>query len=88
MITYSDVVDCGNLTDPDNGVVTLSGTTEGDTANYSCIVGYELNDNDTSQRTCGLNGTWSGEEPTCIGEYLNREISQKSCKISGSSHLC
>ena len=58
------VVDCGNLTDPVNGNVMVSGTLEGDTAEYSCTEGYELNENAT--RTCESNGTWSGEEPTCI----------------------
>ena len=37
---------------------------EGGTAEYSCIEGYELNENGT--RTCEPNGTWSGEEPICI----------------------
>ena len=67
-ISYHYVGDCGNLTDPENGMVRVSGTLEGDTAEYSCIEGYELNQNGT--RICGPNETWSGEEPTCIGMLL------------------
>ena len=49
-------------------MVALSGTREGDTATYSCNEGYELNENGTSERVCGPNGTWSEEEPTCISK--------------------
>ena len=47
-------------------MVRVSGTLEGDTAEYSCTEGYELNENGT--RICGPNETWSGEEPTCISK--------------------
>ena len=60
------VVDCGILTNPENGIVRVSGTLGGDTADYSCTEGYELNENGT--RICGSNGTWSGEEPICISK--------------------
>ena len=36
-------VDCGSLTDPDNGSVHhTAGTTNGQTATYSCYTGYNL----------------------------------------------
>ena len=60
------VVDCGNLTDPDNGKVThTAGTTFGQTATCSCNTGYNLVGNST--RTCQASGNWSGSAPTCQG---------------------
>lgn len=56
-------VECEQLEDPDNGNVVLSGTTLGSLATYSCIEGYELNGEE--QRTCQMDRTWSGVEPTC-----------------------
>ena len=66
IIMHINVADCGNLTNPENGMVRVSGTAEGDTAEYSCTEGYELNE--TGTRICGSNGTWSGEEPVCISK--------------------
>ncbi|XP_064386180.1 sushi, von Willebrand factor type A, EGF and pentraxin domain-containing protein 1-like isoform X2 [Halichondria panicea] len=57
------LVDCGPLTDPTNGMITLSTTTFGSTATYSCNSGHNLNGDTT--RTCGANGDWSGSDPTC-----------------------
>ena len=55
-------VDCGSLTDPGNGNVTL---TVGTTATYSCNTGYNLVGDST--RTCQATGKWSGSAPTCQG---------------------
>ena len=55
-------MDCGNLTNPENGEVDhAEGTTFGQTATYSCD-GILVGD---STRTCQDTGTWSGSEPTC-----------------------
>ena len=63
------VVDCGNLTDPANGQVDHSaGTTNGQTAVYSCNTGYNLVGE--SSRTCQAEGDWSGSAPTCQGMLL------------------
>ena len=60
------VVDCGNLTDPDNGSVNhTAGTTNGQTATYSCDTGYNLVGDST--HTCQTSGNWSGRAPTCQG---------------------
>ena len=56
-------VDCGTLTDPQNGEVTLTATTFMSTATYSCNSGYILSENET--RTCEASGTWSDTAPTC-----------------------
>ena len=63
-------VDCGNLTDPSNGQVTLTaGTTFQQTATYSCNTGYNLVGNST--HTCQATGNWSGSAPTCQGMLLH-----------------
>lgn len=64
------VVDCGNLTSPLQGYVSIAESTFGSIANYSCFEGYEIEGNTT--RTCLENGNWSGNDPTCNckAEYL------------------
>ena len=64
MCCYYAVVDCGNLQDPENGMVTVTETTFESTASYSCngsnylLVGATV-------RTCQANGIWSGSAPEC-----------------------
>ena len=59
-------VDCGTLTDPANGWVTLTvGTSLGQVATYNCNTGYNLVGDST--RTCQAEGNWSGSAPTCEG---------------------
>ena len=36
---------------------------------YKCLPNYELKDGDLS-KVCGDNGTWFGEDPICVGEYI------------------
>ena len=63
-------VDCGNLTDPANGQVTLTaGTTFKQIATYRCNTGYNLVGDST--RTCQATGIWSGNAPTCPGMLLH-----------------
>ena len=63
-------VDCGSLTDPANGSVHhTDGTTNRQTATYSCDTGYNLVGNST--RTCQATGNWSGSAPTCQGMLLH-----------------
>ena len=59
-ITHTDV-DCGDLTDPDNGAVSVSGTAYNSLATYSCNSGYVLMGDD--MRTCLDTGLWSGSTP-------------------------
>ena len=66
-------VDCGSLTDPANGNVTLNaGTKFEQTATYSCNTGYNLVGDST--RTCQATGEWSGSAPTCAGMLLHMGI--------------
>lgn len=58
------VVDCGPLENPDNGlVITVSGTTLNQVAQYSCFEGYRLSG--LERRLCQENARWSGNAPTC-----------------------
>ena len=57
------MVECGDLANPRNGRVDLSGTTFGSTATYSCNQDYMLDGPRT--RNCQADGSWSGREPTC-----------------------
>ena len=72
------VVDCGPLTNPDNGQVNdAAGTTFGHTATYSCNTGYNLTGNRT--RTCQATGEWSGSAPTCPGMLLKGDVTFFMC---------
>ena len=57
------MIDCGDLSNPVNGRVVLQLTTEGSVATYSCNKGYKLSGSST--RTCGSDGAWTGDAPTC-----------------------
>ena len=60
----STVMDCGTLSNPENGQVSHTGrTTFKQTATYCCNTGYNLVGN--SIRTCLAIGVWSGCAPTC-----------------------
>lgn len=59
------IEDCGNLTNPKNGLVdTLAGTTFGSIAVYSCNTGYKLLG--ASTRKCLAHKIWNATAPTCI----------------------
>ena len=61
------VRDCGELLDPANGTVSLTGSTVvGSEADYSCLEGFSLSGD--ALRTCLTSGVWSGQEPQCISE--------------------
>ena len=62
-------MDCSTLTDPADGQVShTAGTTFGQTATYSCDIGYNLVGD--SNQTCRATGVWSGCAPTCQGMLL------------------
>ena len=62
-------MNCGSLTDPANGSVNhTAGTTFGQTATYSCDIGYSLVGDST--RTCQASGEWNRSEPSCKGVYV------------------
>ena len=47
----------------------VSGLTPGNTATYSCDIGFELQGNE-STRECGPDGEWEGVEPVCQGKAV------------------
>ena len=59
---------CPILVDTTKGIVALSGTSVGDTANFTCNPGFQLVGADTV--TCEDNGEWSEEAPEC--RYNNK----------------
>ena len=63
---YYTVVDCGALTDPDNGQVSATTTTYDSIADYTCNTGYNLVG--VNERICTAAGTWTDGEPTCQSE--------------------
>ena len=58
---------CELLDDPDNGDVSYRFPVLGTVAQYSCDPDFALFGDDV--RVCTLNGSWSGVEPTCEGNY-------------------
>ena len=61
-------MDCGDLDDPENGQVSLTGTTFGSKATYTCNKGFELVG--SSMRMCLANAQWMGEAPTCERKHF------------------
>ena len=58
---------CPSLDGPNNGSVSVSSTSFGGRALYSCKYGYRLSG--SSYRFCLLSGEWSGIQPTCISKH-------------------
>ena len=57
---------CPDLSNPTDGVVTMTGNSVGDTATYTCN-----NMNGEIVLTCQRNGTWNNPPPTCAGMVVN-----------------
>ena len=62
----SVLADCGDLMNVANGEVDFTTTYDGSVATYSCNEGYVLCGSEN--RTCLLNGSWSGSPPECISK--------------------
>ena len=54
---------CSDLAAPQNGSVSVDGTTTGSTASYSCDIGFELVGE--VMRVCMSDSEWSGTPPVC-----------------------
>ena len=67
VLHFTAILCANNLSNPDNGTVTLDANTFSSQANYSCSEGYVLNGTTTLTRVCQADGLWSGSEPTCEG---------------------
>ena len=62
------VVDCGSLAAPENGMLSIDNTTFASSVIYSCIEGYNIAGDE--MRTCLENGSWSGQDPSCLSECM------------------
>ena len=60
----SNTVDCGDLSHPINGTVSLANTVLNSTATYTCEPGNSLVGNRT--RVCQDDGLWTGSAPICL----------------------
>ena len=69
LICAHSVIDCGDLTDPLNGVVNLTNTTFGSQASYTCDTGFMLSSSQT--RICQDDGNWSNSEPECTSKHMH-----------------
>ena len=59
------IVQCPELTDPMNGIISCSSPSFSyeDTCSFTCNTGYELTGSDT--RTCQSDRSWSGSDAMC-----------------------
>ncbi|XP_070554196.1 uncharacterized protein [Ptychodera flava] len=57
------IVNCGNLSKPDNGGMSSNGTVYQSMTSFYCDFGYDLVG--SADRTCTANGTWDGQYVIC-----------------------
>ena len=74
VILHSLAIDCGLLSNPVNGVVSLGSTAVGSVAAYQCNTGFTLS-GDSLRQCQDVNGVgvWSGAAPICIGISLHMQ---------------
>lgn len=65
----STAVDCGILSAPQKGFMSVTTTTLGSLARYRCETGYELTGPDL--RECLTDGSWSLQVPVCQCESVH-----------------
>ena len=63
MLNHYTSVDCGELSHPISGTVSLANTVHNSIATYTCEPGNSLVGNRT--RVCQDDGLWSGSAPIC-----------------------
>ena len=63
IIIFSEMINCGCLSNPANGWVRITGTSFESKAFYFCNSGLQLNG--SSERQCGSSGVWVGTPPIC-----------------------
>ena len=85
------LVDCGGLSAPTNGKVSVPSTTYGSQATYSCDSGYTLSGSATT--SCQASGAWSSSAPTCgcpagltacSGSCIDVQTSNGNCGSCGT----
>lgn len=78
-------IDCGTLTNPANGSVSLAGGTLYEAqATYSCSSGYRLVGQ--ASTTCGSDGNWSSPAPSCERITCTPPTAPANSAISGGPY--
>lgn len=80
------VVDCGDLDDPENGQVSMSGTKFGSQARYRCFPGYTLQG--VTNRLCEDDGLWTGDPPRCVCECMLVSVIKLMCELFNRFYMC
>ncbi|XP_053405168.1 CUB and sushi domain-containing protein 1-like [Mercenaria mercenaria] len=89
-----NLVDCGSLSNPENGTVSMSGSTYMGTAMYSCLTGFTLNG--SSAMICMSDGNWNSTAPSCnpvdcgsLSSPANGTVSMSgSTYMSTATYIC
>ncbi len=68
-IFFAVINDCGDLTNPENGMVSFTSTLQGSIATYTCNEGFTI-DTFPASRICLQTG-WSGSEPQCTSKHYS-----------------
>lgn len=71
------IADCGQLENPEHGIVTFTSSTKGSEAMYICINGYHISSGD-NKRVCDANGNWNGMKPVCSFGKSSQEPKQQT----------
>uniref|UniRef100_A0A8D0DEN9 Sushi domain containing 2 n=1 Tax=Sander lucioperca TaxID=283035 RepID=A0A8D0DEN9_SANLU len=71
------VVSCGWLLTPRNGMKNGTHYLEGNTLSFTCNKGFILHG--STERTCLVDGTWTGKQPYCITGYRDSIESALGC---------
>ena len=58
------MLDCGMLSAPSDGSITLTGTTYLSVATFECDVGYDLSG--SASRVCQADTAWNGTTTLCV----------------------
>ncbi|XP_064387176.1 uncharacterized protein LOC135335578 [Halichondria panicea] len=77
-------VDCMGLTNPIDGMITLTTTTFESIATYSCNTGLSLSGEAT--RTCQATGVWTGLAPTCVAPSITATVTSSGPPMAGQSY--
>ena len=80
-------VRCDDLSIPTNGNISCSSGRvgvgyEGDTCNFTCNIGYKINDGSSIQRTCQFNGSWNGSLTICKIKKCTKSSLPKNSKLA------
>ncbi|XP_071964677.1 CUB and sushi domain-containing protein 3-like isoform X2 [Antedon mediterranea] len=90
--TWSDsapncqIVDCMHPGSPDGITVEVDQTTYGEIVTYECEPGYGISSGN-DWRMCGIDGSWSGEEPTCSISTCGEPESSEFSIRTGDSYV-